>query len=78
KCFFIYLPPATSEVKLFIRKYDGKPIYGNEMLDYKDCFIIQRINEVFYYSDYAENIIALPILKEANSKLKLSQPEIII
>ena len=78
KCFFIYLPPASSEVKLFIRKYDGKPIYGNEMLDYKDCFIIQRDKGVFYYSDYKEDIISFPILKEDNSKLKLSLREIII
>lgn len=77
-CFFIYLPPENKEIKLFIRKYDGKPIYGNEMLDYKDCFIIERAKGVFYYSDYQENIISQPILKEANPKFKLFLEEIII
>lgn len=77
-CFFIYLPAGNSETKLFIRKYDGKPIYGNDMLDYNDCFIIQRDNDVFYYSDYEEDIIHLPIMKNNNPKLKLLFKRIII
>ncbi len=70
-CYFIYLPQDLPEAELIIRKYDGKAIYGNEVLDYNDCYVITRRNNIFYYSDKASGISNLPILKNDNERMKL-------
>lgn len=77
-CFFIYLHPENSETKLFIRKYDGTPIYGNEMLDYNDCFIIQRSKGTIIYSDHQAKIIELPIMKTENPEIMLKIIDLIL
>jgi len=71
-CFFIYLPTHKKDIKLYIRKFDGRPIYGNDILDEKDCYIIQREYERLLYSDLEKGIKDLIILKTDNPNMDLN------
>jgi hypothetical protein len=70
-CFFIYLPANKKDIKLYIRKFDGRPIYGNDILDEKDCYVIQREYGRFLYSDPEKGIQDLIIMKTDNSDMDL-------
>ncbi len=69
--FFVYLPTDQANSKLFIRKYNGMIVMDSEVLDKDDCYIIERDQDSFYYTDTKENIYKQPIQKENNNFMTL-------